>query len=432
MFFTLPIVFSVGGELSTTGSYLVSCICFFILTLISVYLILGKKYISYYVIAFTIQIIIGLVHYLVFVDSSYFSTAGGVSYNFWHEYNSTFTAIQELTEERGNSSLFNFESEVSVVHSEIWQIISIPFYFLGHKWMNYAPLNVFSSLLASVNMLFLFKIMKREKMTKREIIKKKRYLMFLTAYFPFFLLNDLFWRDPFGIALISIGLVLLTLGTTPITGFISLVFLGYASFIQRIMYLPIAGVAFIINHFKNTNNKVFKILMIPIFAILLVFLFNLANESKPEDYDSLYVNNMSVLALPLKIFFGLIGPFPWHRFPELAALNPAYSFQLTQYLQGIFQVGFLITIISNFKKCDFKNIDALTMMGFGIMLSGFISKQMHIGYIAEGLFFTLPWFYSRFSISSINKSIGISFLILFFLNFVTLITGHVGMSSMWK
>ena len=30
-------------------------------------------------------------------------------------------------------------------------------------------------------------------------------------------------------------------------------------------------------------------------------------------------------------------------------------------------------------------LDTITVLGFGIMLSGFLSKQMHIGYISEGV-----------------------------------------------
>lgn len=427
LFIALPMAFSFGGQLPTTGSFLVSCVCFFILTLVSVYLILGVKYIKYYAFAFIIQIIIGIAHYLLFVDSSYFASSGAISSSFWHEYNSTFSAIEGLNEERVNGSIFSFNSNFlgGGQHSEIWQVVSLPFYFIGHKWLNYAPLNVFSTLLASVNLVFLF---------KRNVndVNKEKHLKFWTAYFPLFLLNDMLWRDPFGIALISIGLVMLVLSNTPVTNVISLVSLGYVSFMQRIMYLPIAGVAFTFHNVKNVKSKALKFLMIPIFILLLMFLINTANEANPEDYNAGYVNNMSILALPLKIIFGLIGPFPWHRFPELVALEPAFSYQLSHYFQGIFQVGFLITVISNFKKDAFKKIDGVTMMGFGIMLSGFLTKQMHIGYIAEGLLFTLPWFFTMFSTSSINKGIRISFLILFLLNLLTLITGHVGLSGIWR
>ena len=65
------------------------------------------------------------------------------------------------------------------------------------------------------------------------------------------------------------------------------------------------------------------------------------------------------------------------------------------------------------------------------MLSGFVTSQMHIGYIAEGLYFTLPWFFN--SVGSIYKRFfNISLFVLVILNVVVLTMGGLSISSLWK
>ncbi len=73
----------------------------------------------------------------------------------------------------------------------------------------------------------------------------------------------------------------------------------------------------------------------------------------------------------------------------------------------------------------------MTLMGFGIMLSGFVSRQMHIGYISEGLLFTLPWFFSQIGIEY-KRYLKYSFIILVILNVILLVIGSIGISNFWK
>ena len=76
--------------------------------------------------------------------------------------------------------------------------------------MNYSPLNVFSSLFTSVNIYFLCC---RSSSVNEE---SKKLVLGWTSFFPSFLLNDMIWRDPFGICLISIGVVLISLSNSAI------------------------------------------------------------------------------------------------------------------------------------------------------------------------------------------------------------------------
>lgn len=427
LFVFLPMVLSPLAN-NTTSSYITSCVCFFIITIVSVKLILGdKKYIKYYAFAFIIQIIIGLIHYLVFVDPHYFQTDGSGSLNFQAEYLSVFNAIDRLNKLRNSYGILSLMEprEFEVAHAEIWHLISLPFYYLQHKWLNYASLNTFSSLIASINVVFWYR------RSYEYNVQVEKSLLFWTAYFPTFLLNGMLWRDPFGVCLISIGLVLVGLSSYIAEKAISFVVLGMSAFLQRTVYLLFAGVSSFWGYIKSTKSTIIKILYIVLGAFLLVKLGEITDSANGEDYNRGYVNAMSVVALPIKIIFGMIGPFPWTNFYRSVQIDPAYAWQLQDYLMGTFQFGLLITVITQWKNLSFKELDAVTVMGFGIMLSGFVSRQMHIGYISEGLYFILPWFFSQVQ-DEYKKYLKSSFIILLFLNILLLAVGNIGINSLWK
>ena len=70
-------------------------------------------------------------------------------------------------------------------------------------------------------------------------------------------------------------------------------------------------------------------------------------------------------------------------------------------------------------------------MGLGIMFSGFLTKQLHIGYVSEGLLFTLPWFFSQVN-DVFNRYFRYSLSILVLLNILLLFVGNMSISSLWR
>lgn len=429
LFFTLPIVFSIGGNLSTTDSYIRSSLCFFSLTIVSVSLLLGRKYTFFYSVVFLLILALGLCHYLTFIDPHYFSSNGTPVDSFWGEYQAVFSSVDGLIRDRHSNGLLYFDSDSwYVTHSEIWRIISWPFTFLGHKWLSYSPLNVFSSLLASTNLMVVFNHNYPDR--EGDYKNARRVLLYATAFFPMFLLNDNFYRDPFGTALVSTGLALITLSKTLPNKVLSYVVLGFSSFILRSVYIVIAGAAIAIRDLR-VAKKGTKILLMPLFAVALIILYRVFDNYETGDYVGSYVNSMSFLAFPLKVLFALIGPFPWTQFSYVYIGLTYYSYQLADYLLGVFQLGYLFAIISRWKRLSLKNADYLTIMGLGMMIAGILTKVMHIGYIAEGVFFTLPWFFKYFG-KEFGKYFSYSLLVLVLLNILVTIFGIHGISGSWR
>ncbi len=426
LFILLPVVLGSIYSNDTLSSYLISVLCFFFLTIISAKLILGEQnYIRFYSIVYIVEIILGLIHYIYFVDPHYFATEGGPNGKFWHEYLSVFNSLERLNGLRDSVSVFYWMSqrEFQVTHAEIWHLISWPFFFLGNKWLNYSALNAFSCLLTSMNILYLYH---NSYFYENSIEKQVRYW---TAFFPIFLLNDTVWRDSFGIALISIAIVLTSLSKNIIEWIVSFFVFGIFSFLQRTVYFFLAGISSMWNYIGEIKNMSAKILLFVV-GFIALYLLIITSDVNNEGYSSGYINSMSLFALPIKIVFGMIGPFPWTLFPTLVERNPVFAWQLQDYLMGTFQFGYLLCIIFNWKTVSFRNLDVMTIMGFGMMLSGFLTRQLHIVYIAEGVIFTLPWFFSQFS-TVYCRYFYYSLIILFALNILLLITGNIGIASMW-
>lgn len=429
LFIALPMLFSLVENLSTTGSFIRSCLCFFTLLIISVRLLLGKEYVLFYSIAFISIILISTIHYLNFIDSSYFSSSGDAYGGFWHEYLTSFNEVEQLISERETGGLLYYDTtSFHTTHYEIWWIISFPFTFLGHQWLNYAPLNAFSSLLASVNLMLVYKITYQVSLGDNQSTQK--LLLYSTAFFPLFILCDNFWRDAFGVAIISIGVTMVCLSRSMLGKVISTVLLATVSFLQRTTYMLIAGASVALKE-VTIKKSGYRLILVSLFLVLFFIFVNIFQEYEEADYASGYINNMSFLALPIKILFGLIGPFPWWNFGRLVSVNPSFSFQLGDYAMGVFQLGFFFSLIFCWKSVSFKNLDYAAFLGFGIALSGILTRQMHIGYIAEGILFTLPWFFSQIG-SKYKRYLLISFVSLVLLNIVVILLGNLGISQFWK
>lgn len=429
LFFGLPMALGTIGELPTAGSYIRALLCFFILTIVSASLLLGKRYVKFYSLSFFVIALLGLVHYILLINPSYFNSNGGPVDTFWGEFQSVFNNVGIIIENKKTNGLFYFNRQLfEVAHPEIWHIISFPMFFLENKWMNYSPLNVFSMQLTSMNIMLVYNRFNPGVEGNKNNARK--ILLYTSAFFPMGLLNGIMWRDPFGMLLISTGLVLITLSNSFFSSFFSFITLTVFSFVQRAVYGILSVGTVLFKEFTD-KKRVLPIIYIPLTLVALFIVTQYFQESTNENYVTSYVNEQSFLYFPIKLLTGMIGPFPWTQFSQYFMGNLSMAYQPADYLIGTFQLGYLFALIMNWKNFSFKNLDYMTVMGFSIMLSGFMTRHLHVGYIYEGLYFTLPWFFKQIG-SKYWKYFGYAFVLLVMLNIVAIGIGGFGVSSSWK
>ena len=417
---------------NSVSSFIWSSVAFLFITIVSALILLkSQKWIWFFVLSYLIKIVIGLLHYLYFIDPEYFQS--GIYKSLTGEYDSAFKQIITFAHDKlQNGILFYQFYEGGVTHQEITSLISIPFVYFGDYILTIAPINAFSSMLISMNIILISKY----KFNLR--IKSLKYIALITAYFPMTLISSLLYRDIVGLALMSIGLALILFSKKAITQFLMLIIAAYLFYLQRTIYPFILIIAFLINSiinrkYKSNKQEVFYKVGILIASIILMpIIINYSINTEANESMANGAFNFNALILPVKLIIGLIGPFPWTQF-LIYKTTPANAYQLQDYLQGTLNIAIVITIIIYWKEYARRNaFNLLNITGILIIISGLFNSFMHMTYVAIGFMFLIPWLFTQMNHRKFRKIYLYSFLALIILNIVVAWIGNLGISSSWK
>lgn len=430
--FSLVIFLLFGNHDSPLSSFIWSSIVFLIITIFStIILFKNTSWVWFFVFAYLVKLIIGLVHYLYFIDPVYFTS--GIYNPLTFEYDGVFNQIVTSAHDKLAHGIFYYQHyEGGVTHQEIISLISIPFMFFGDYVLTIAPINSFSSLLISMNVI----LISRHKL--RYNIRKIKPIAILTAYFPMTLISSLLYRDTVGLALMSVGLTLIILSKRGIIQYLMLIIACYLFYLQRTMYPFILLLAFIINivvnqNFKSKGRDIFyKVSTVALSIALLPVIISLSFTEVNQNMAAGGMN-VNLVSFPIKMIVGLIGPFPWTNF-LIYKTFPAYAYQLQDYLQGTLNVSIVVTILFFWKKYFNKgSLNLLNLTGFLLISTGLFTAQMHSTYVAIGFVFLIPMIFTKINLTEFNKRYLYSFLALLFLNIIVVVLfGNLGISSLWK
>jgi len=414
------------------SSFIWSSIAFLFITVFStIILFKNTKWVWFFVLAYVFKILIGILHYLYFIDPNYFQT--GIYSPVNPEYAAVYDYIINSAHDKLTHGILYFRYHPGgVTHQEILSFISIPFMFFGDYAMTIAPINAFSSLLISMNVILLsrFKFQYSSKSVKP--------IALLTAYFPMTLISSLLYRDIVGLALMSVGLILVLFSKRPITQYVMLIIACYLFYLQRTVYPLILLMAFIINAVINRNykskgwNLFYKVATVIVSIVVVSFVFAYANI---EAYHDLAARGLdfNIILFPIRMIVGLIGPFPWAQF-LLYETIPAVAYQLQDYLQGALNITIFVAIIFNWRKYFKKgSLNLLNLTGVWLIITGIMTPYMHMTYIAKGFMFLIPILFAQIRLSEFRKRYLYSFLAILFLNIIVVVFfDELGLSRLWR
>ena len=431
--FALTILIILGNKTTPFSSFIWSTVAFYFITIFTTYILLrSKKWLLFFTIVYLIKLSIGLFHYLYFIDPLYFQGSGNdVTLHF--EFQAVFSQIITFANDKLENGLLYYNFNLGgVTHQEILSFISIPFMYFGDYIMTFAPLNSFFSILISINIILIAKYK-----FKIDNISLK-YIAITSAYFPMTLISSLIYRDIIGIALMSIGLVLIFFSRKFIIQLLMLVIACYLFYLQRTIYPLILISAFIIDKIINQrSNSSKRDLTIIIFTIIItiIILPTILDVSYTDENQAILATafNFNLLILPLKFILGTIGPFPWTQF-LLYEQTPAFAYQLQDYLQGTLNLAVFVAIILKMKHFFKKgNLNLLSILGLLLLFSGLMTSVMHITYTAIGIFFMIPWIFTTLNIKQFTVFYKYSFFSLILLNIIVIyLLGNVGISALWR
>ena len=421
-----------GVSTTPLSGFITSSISFSIVTIASAIILLRDfKWVSFFFTAYLVRLVIGLVHFLIFLVPDYFGTSG-TFLPMPHDFTYAFDSISEIVLSKNKYGLFHYE-DFYIGHREIWNLISYPFYYFGVYILNIAPLNSFMSIFASINLLLISKHLLRFD------TNKLRYVAILSAYFPLTLISSLFYRDIVGMGLMSLGLVLIMFSKKNIFYYLMIMISGYLFYLQRTIYplVLVVSVAldFMINGrgFASSAKRIFSfIIFFPAFIVMLILSFTIGLA---EGENSSYIEGAGTVNyafLPLKLLMGLIGPFPWFQYFTTGRIE--YSYQFADYLQGVFNLTTLVlmkTYFSDFFRS--KQFNILNFTGLFLMAIGLSTTFMHSSYVSIGFLFLIPWIVNSSVWNKLKYYYVFIFMImLIFSVFILTVFGGLGLAGLWK
>ena len=424
-------LFLFGDNSNQYASLISSSFIFLLITVFATKILLKEnKWNIFFIVAYISKIFIGVGHYIFFIDSNYFEGQGHYK-ALTYEFESVYLAITNFASLKLEQGLFYFDAESTLAtHPEILSLISIPFMFLGDFVLTISPINTFFSLLTSINIILI------SKYKYNFSDEKLKHIAIATAYFPITLITSLLWRDVIGFSLMSIGITMIILSRRSLTQYFVLICAGYLFYLQRTVYPILLVLAFGTNivfnkNFRTSNiQKIYRYITIIIICFSIPEIYNLANtESNIALARGMF--NLNPIFLPFKFIIGLIGPFPWTNF-LLYELFPANAYQLQDFLQGTFNISFVIVMFKN-KFFVRKNLNLLNIIGIFLVASGLLNEYMHMPYLSFGLIFLIPWMFNAIKLSKFITIYIRVFIALIALNIVIInIIGNLGLSNLWR
>ena len=415
---------------SPLSSFFSGLIIFFLATNIAIKLFIGKlKWNIILSLIFIFKIIVGVYHYLYFIDSSYFIHG---NYNaMTYEYAAVY---QNLIESSNHKNIYGITSYLDkqwgVTHRQLWSIISIPFIFLGNYFMSINPINAFASIFTSINIYIISKSLYK--------LNKKQYefILLVSALFPLSFITSLLWRDIVGLCFISIGLTLVTISRNKaILKFIFVLVACYLCYLQRNIY-PLAVIIsyfLTLNIFKNSFNGISVTINVITVALLIVLIYFFGNDlilSLVQADDLKKLSTIEPLAFVFKFIIGIIGPFPWDQI----FLHKAFTYQLQEFFQAAINISLIFALIKNRGKVlKLDNLNFVNIISILFIIIGLINPDMHMSYVAIGFIFLIPIISKYISFKTFIGYFTLIFIFLYFINIIYIVLlGELGFSTFWK
>lgn len=373
--------------------------------------------------SYVLKCAIGIFFYLHFIDAGYFEHPKSVAIESVSDFITMFTQIGNYVDTFDFTYNSILENAI-MPHPEMYAMMSLLFRGPGDYILTIIPVNLISSGLMAIMMAYITK--------KRN--GNYQVVAFLCAFFPMSLIPSYFFRDLFGLMLVSIALSIFIFSK----GYFKILMLIVASYtfgLQRGPYLIIPILAYFTFLFLNSkgrknNNKVFAML----FGVIILALgsdYLLGAFEEHDRYMTTTKNLMFYVLFPLRFIQGIIGAFPWTQVFN----RPENCFQMQDWFlsASMFYLMFKIFPIYLNDIRSRSQFDYLSIVGLLLMLMGITTNPPHISYVAFGVPFMIPMI-SRIQFSFRNfVSFNIKyFVIMTILSLIWTAAGFGGVAQIFK
>jgi hypothetical protein len=392
LFFTL--LWIVGRQTDRLTSYIIT----FIATLVST-VVIGwqfqkylriKNLISLLLAALLIKNLIGLFHWLLFINPDYFSNSTS-QFEFIIDYTLLDSIMDQLSRIRLVHGFFGMDDAsyfTNIGHNNIWYFLSSLYYFTGSHQLNFSPFNTLFSIYTAL-------IVTLIALNYTDNIRNVRFVLLLCLFFPFGMIPSIFMRDIVGQFFIAISFYLLFLYKDKGMHLILVILItSFLCQMQRTIYVIFPIISIILYRIGSMHNKKNSIIAIPFLIIVFLFVQSYSGffdlyDGYTESVDHSFNRLSFFLFLPINVFRAFIGPFPWNQFFKF---TQEVVYQPIDYFQSIIDwiiiIGVVPIIIKRFK--DNGTIDFTVWFVLLFILTGVTTNDIHTTYFTTAFIFFIP------------------------------------------
>lgn len=330
--------------------------------------------------AYLTRVIFGTVHYLISIDSTYFTKQTKFAYLYDYEWlNSSMLEVCDYWKENGFGILAP-EFFVSNKNAIITAYMSLLYYLGGNShFLNIVVLNSFHNILVSILVgLIGYSI---------NGVKLSNEILLISLLQPFGFATDIFWRDSVGQFFVITSIALLLNANSNFKGVILIALSSFFTFLHRTAYVAANLIIyfyrlFILPSFKK--NFLFKNILIVLFYLLWsLYGESLYELTKFQSYISSEGDTNTAISNGGSTFtfiLGLVGPFPWQQIFYEDVVGKEYLFYDMLHASYCMVVYFslfmqLFKMSPIYLKSSEKTIllSVLIYMSFGLFSYGHIS-----------------------------------------------------------
>lgn len=389
------------------------------------------------VVAFLFKLFFGLWHFLTFVQPDYFN--GNTSYNFFYDFYWMHESIQYLAltaKEVGFSNALTFDYFIENKGALIFYAYSPIYYIGGDLVLNLAHINAAFTLFTAMLITYMAKYFFN--LNKKQLLAT----LILCSFFPFGMITTMTMRDFAGQFLIALGMISLQYSFKNPKLFFLLFVSAILFFLQRKNYVVVPIITYIVFlffytkesglvRFKSSFN--IRILFLLVSILIGYNYFRLATQSELIDTESQLNANYTTditkvqfyLLLPIYIFKGFLGPFPWTQFFNYSQET---IYQLADYFTSTFLFTMLLTLRFKLNKLNKlkEDVNVITIASLILSLAGIASGFMHLSYISISMIFLIPFVMKYMDIKFFMK---IYFFVFIFLIFLSVMWVSLGLQG---
>lgn len=381
------ILFIFGKSDNPFASMVITIVAGFLALIVASLLLRAIFFKNYFLIllgTFVIKTSIGISHYLIYIQPSYFS---GGPLDFLSDYTQMHTMMSIAADSRIHNGFFSLvNSQLFLINKDylFYYVLSTLYYFTGSHALNICVFNAFISSLTAVIVLHLYSLIDKT-------VLKGGFVLWLACLFPMNLIASALMRDIAGQFFIAMGLLILSLDyKNYTTRLISIAVSMLLMSLQRAIYLLFPIITYVFIKVKK-NKPVLLLSSIVLIFLILNFLSRVPFFERFYGYAFNAQFNISrintFLLLPFRLIRALIGPIPW---TNILSNSMQTTYLSTNYLQSVVDITLLwILVPEYFTKREKIGIIEIIVLLF--IFTGISTPDVHTYYFATAFIFLIPF-----------------------------------------